>query len=122
MTSGAPPDPSLAELQAKVARFRDERDWAQFHTLKDLAAAIAIEAGELQEEFLWLSHAGETERLTERRDEVSQELADILILALGFADAAGIDASQAILDKLDANAERYPVEKARGRAAKYTDL
>lgn len=113
---------TLDELQSLVARFRDERDWSQFHTLKDLAAAISIEAGELLQEFLWLKPDKETVRLSERRDEIASELADILILALSFADQARIDPAAAIQRKLQVNAEKYPVEKARGSAAKYSEL
>jgi dCTP diphosphatase len=122
VASQAQPTTTLAELQSLIARFRDDRDWSQFHKLKDLAAAIAIEAGELQQEFLWLKPDEETLRLSDRRDEIANELADILILALSFADQAGIDPAAAIQRKLQVNAEKYPVEKARGSATKYSEL
>ena len=73
---------TVAELQETVRRFRDERDWLRFHTLKDLAAAIAIEAGELQQEPLWARPDEEDARLAEHRDRIEQELADVAILAL----------------------------------------
>jgi dCTP diphosphatase len=116
-------DTSLAELQRRVEAFRDERDWAQFHSLKNLAAAIAIEAGELQELLLWTRDEEESARvLASRTDDAADELADILIQCLNFASAAGIDLGEATASKLEKNAKKYPVEKARGTAAKYSDL
>ena len=91
---------SIEELQQSVREFRDERDWRRFHTPKDLAAAIAIEAGELQVLFLWKSASADMEVLEHRRSEVEEELADIAIFLLSFADVAGIDLAEAILAKL----------------------
>jgi len=115
-------EPTLLELQEEIRRFRDDRDWAQFHTLKDLAAAIAIEAGELQELLLWRRRDEESELLERRRAEIEAELADVLIHVANFALAAEIDLSAAVRTKLGENQQKYPVEKARGRATKYTDL
>jgi dCTP diphosphatase len=114
--------PSLTDLQESVRAFRDERDWEQFHTPKDLAAALAIEAGELQELLLWQSTEQQDVTLQRRHDDVRYELADIVILALAFAERAGIDLSAAITDKLALNAAKYPVERARGRSDKYDRL
>jgi NTP pyrophosphatase (non-canonical NTP hydrolase) len=116
------PQATLAELQRRVEAFRDERDWRQFHSLKDLAAAIAIEAGELQELFLWAGREEEAGVLAGRTDEVADELADILIQCLNFASAAGVDINHAVAVKLDKNAVKYPVERARGTSRKYSDL
>lgn len=109
---------SIEELAQSVREFRDERDWRRFHTPKDLAAAIAIEAAELQELFLWRSGADDMEVLELRRSEVEEELADIAIFLLSFADVAGIDLAEAIQAKLKKNALRYPVETYRGSNAK----
>jgi len=112
----------LAAVQARLERFRDERDWGQFHRPGNLAKAIAVEAAELLELFLWVSGEAEGELLGERRNEVEAELADVLIQCLNFANAAEVDVLAAIRRKIDDNEERYPVEKARGNASKYTEL
>lgn len=112
---------SFEALVAEAARFRDERDWAQFHTAKNLAAAIAIEAAELQEIFLW--QRDESSRLDTRlRRRVEEELADVLIHCANLALALDIDIGEALAAKFEANKAKYPVEKSRGNAAKYTDL
>jgi dCTP diphosphatase len=115
--------PDLAALQARLARFRDEREWARFHTPGNLAKAISVEAGELLEHFLWV--AGEEDEVAAvdaRREEVEAELADVLIQCLNFAAATGIDVVAAVSRKIDRNERRYPAEKARGTSAKYTEL
>jgi NTP pyrophosphatase (non-canonical NTP hydrolase) len=112
----------VAELQEAVRRFRDEREWRQFPTLKDLAAALAIEAGELQQELLWVRSEDEATRLRERRFQIEEELADVVILSLTFADLAEIDVAAAVERKLEVNAQRYPAERARGKAMKHTEL
>jgi dCTP diphosphatase len=108
----------------EARRFRDARDWSQFHTPKNLAAAIAIEAAELQEQFLWKSDK-EIDRdlqASAKRDAVVEEVADIFLFALLLADRLDIDVGQAITDKLAANQRKYPVALARGNARKYTEL
>lgn len=104
--------------------FRDDRDWKQFHNPKDLAAAIAIEAGELQEHFLWKTKDEVAADLTTpgKRQGVVDELADVLICALLMADCLGVDVDEAVRRKTAANARKYPVSKARGTVRKYTDL
>jgi len=99
-----------------VKQFRDERDWEQFHNSKDLAVAINVEAGELLELFLW-KNAGE-----ENKEKVKAELADIFVYALLFADKYGFDIEAIVKEKMQANAEKYPVDKAKGTAKKYTEL
>ena len=118
------PPIALADLAAAVARFRDEREWAQFHTPKNLAAAIAIESAELQELFLWKTDAEIDRDLDEpaRRTAAADEIADVVMFAMLLADRLGIDLAGAITAKLAANAEKYPVHLARGSARKYTDL
>ena len=115
---------TLAEVVAAVARFRDDRDWAQFHKPKDLAAAIAIEAGELQERFLWKTDAEVDGDLADaaKKAGVAEEIADVVMFAMLLSDRLGIDLADAIAAKLAANAKKYPVKLARGTARKYTDL
>ncbi|HEV7493364.1 nucleotide pyrophosphohydrolase [Baekduia sp.] len=112
---------SIVELQRQLALFRDARDWLQFHSPKNLSAAIAVEAAELQELFLW-SQTGGAEVLADRRQAVEDELADVLIQCLNFANATGIDVEAAVRRKIADNGRRYPAEKARGSAAKWTEL
>lgn len=115
---------SWQALTGEVRRFRDERDWSQFHTPKNLAAAIAIEAAELQEQFLWKTDK-EVElnlKAGPKREAVVEEIADVLMFALLLADRLDIDVGKAIADKLAANERKYPVALARGNAQKYTEL
>jgi dCTP diphosphatase len=112
----------LAALQARLARFRDEREWARFHSPGNLAKAISVEAAELLEPFLWVSGEAEAEVLREHREEIEAELADVLIQCLNFAGATGIDVLAAVNRKIEVNEERYPVEKAKGNARKHTEL
>ena len=106
----------LNQLIDLVRKFRDERDWAQFHNAQDLAAGLSIEAAELLEQFLW--------KQPKEADpaKVQAELADVLIFALLLAHEQKIDLTQAITQKLAENAAKYPVEKAKGRATKYDEL
>lgn len=106
---------TLALVQERLATFYRERDWEQFQTLKDLAAGIAIEASELQQLFLWRDGRESDSVLAERPDEVSAELADVLIHCLNFARLAEIDVAAAITQKLAANALKYPAATVRGR-------
>lgn len=111
-------------LLEEVRRFRDARDWSQFHTPKNLAAAIAIEAAELQERFLWKTEKEIAQDLKagSKREAVVEEVADVFLFALLLADRLEIDVGQAIADKLAANEQKYPVALARGNARKYTEL
>ena len=115
---------SLQTLTAAVLAFRDARDWRQFHSPRNLAAALAIEAAELQETLLWKSDEQIVAALDvpEQRNKIGDEIADVLIYALLFADAAGINPSVAIRNKLLKNELKYPIDKARGSAQKYTDF
>ena len=121
--SRLPPE-TLAEIVAAVARFRDARDWAQFHTPKNLAAAIAIEAAELQERFVWKTDAEVDRDLADaaKKAGVAEEIADVVMFAMLLSDRLGIDLAEAIAAKLAANEQKYPVKLARGNARKYTDL
>ena len=106
----------LQEIKNALIQFRNERDWEQFHNSKDLALAINVEAGELLELFLW--------KKAEDADveKIKEELADILSFAFLLANNHNIDIKKIILDKIDANALKYPVEKAKGNAKKYNEL
>ena len=113
-----------ADLIRKIVEFRDARDWKQFHLPNHLASAISIEAAELQEHFLWKSSA-EVRSLVaqpQKRAAIAEEVADILIFTLLLAHELGINPDEAICDKLEKNAVKYPVDKARGSSAKYTEL
>lgn len=102
-----------------LLKFRDERNWKQFHDPKNLAAALGIEAAELNEVFLWKTT--EESRNVELA-KVKEELADVLAYALLLANEFGLDPEQIVLDKVKQNALKYPVERAKGVATKYTDL
>ena len=108
---------TLGELKGGVRAFRDARDWAQFHTPKNLSMAIAIEAAELMAEFQWIgtSESVAAAANPEKRNSVEEELADIVIYCLSLAESMGIDVSDAVRRKLQLNAEKYPEEEYRGR-------
>lgn len=115
---------TVSELKARVLAFVRERDWEQFHAPKNLSMALAAEAGELMEHFLWAS-AEESRAVAAdpaKRAKIAEELADVVIYALEFANATGLDVAAAIETKMAANAKKYPVEKARGRSNKYNEL
>jgi dCTP diphosphatase len=115
---------TIASIKQRVLAFAREREWEQFHSPKNLSMALAAEAGELMEHFLWAtpeqSHA--VARDPAKRTKIADEVADVVIYALEFANATGLDLAAAIETKMAANAQKYPVEKARGRADKYTEL
>ncbi len=113
---------SLSNLSAALADFVRERDWDQFHNPKNLAMALAAEAGELLEHFQWLTESEANSLSAAQRAEVATELADILMFLLRLADRLHVDLLEATTDKLELNRRRYPVEKARGRATKYDKL
>ena len=117
-------DTPLQVLKDRVLAFAAERDWQQFHSPKNLAMALAAEAAELTEHFLWTETAASHARAADpaRRAQIAEELADVLIYTLEFANVTGLDLTAAALAKLARNAEKYPVEKARGRSDKYTEL
>jgi NTP pyrophosphatase (non-canonical NTP hydrolase) len=102
-----------------LLKFRDERDWKQFHTSKDLALAISIEAAELNELFLW-KQGTDAENIDV--EALKDELGDIFAFALLLAEKHGLDAEELVLNKVKKNAEKYPVAKAKGTAKKYTEL
>jgi dCTP diphosphatase len=113
---------TMSEVQAAIRAFRDERAWLQFHNPKDMATALAIEASELQEIFLWKNLKEIDEVVRERRGLIEEEMADIAIYLLELADILQIDLLEAATAKLRRNAAKYPVEKAKGSSAKYTEF
>ena len=114
----------LQEIKDKVLEFARARDWETFHAPKNLSMAISAEAAELMEHFLWQSPEQTLVDMEDAalRAKVEEELADIFIFAIEFANMTGIDISAAIEAKMKQNNEKYPVEKSRGRSTKYTDL
>ncbi|MGI9405537.1 MAG: nucleotide pyrophosphohydrolase [Hyphomicrobiaceae bacterium] len=118
------PRPSLDELTRRLIAFRDARDWRQFHSLKDLIVSLNLEAAELMELTQWKAEADfERESQTpEVQARLAEECADVLNYLLLIAERAGIDLAQAAAGKIAANEIKYPVEKARGTAKKYTEL
>ena len=113
---------TLAGLTARVLRHRDERDWAQFHTPKELAVSLAVEAGELLALMQWKTGDALRDALDKRHEQVRDELADVLHSVLLLASDLNVDLAEALEQKLAKDAKKYPVEKSRGRAEKYTDL
>ena len=106
----------MKELTKAIRQFTEERDWDQFHNGKDLALALSIEAAELNEAFLW-KDASEV-----KLEKVREELADIFNYAFLIADKYGLDVREIVMEKLAKNAEKYPVEKSKGKSNKYTEL
>lgn len=108
---------TLGALRLAVHQFVAERDWVRYHSPKNLAMSIAIEAAEIMEHFQWLSTEEAAERMGDAaaRAEVADELADVLIYCLSFANSSGIDISQSIQQKLARNQVRFPVERVHGR-------
>jgi NTP pyrophosphatase (non-canonical NTP hydrolase) len=113
---------SLETLRERIAAFVAERDWEQFHNPKNLAMALAGEAGELLEHFQWLTPAQAADLPARTREEVALECADVLLYLIRLCDKLGIDLAAAAGKKLALNAQKYPVEKARGRMTKYDKL
>jgi NTP pyrophosphatase (non-canonical NTP hydrolase) len=112
---------SFNDLTERLAQFAKERDWEQFHSPKNLAMALIVEAGELVELLQWLSE-DETKDLSEaQRQALSEEAADVLLYLLRFCDRVGIDLEQAAWAKIAKNAAKYPADRVRGSARKYTD-
>jgi dCTP diphosphatase len=115
---------NVAELKAKVAAFVQERDWEKFHAPKNLAMALACEAAELMEEYLWMEAAesrAATDEGTERRRRVEAEAADVAFCLLNLCNVVGIDLASAMERKLAEASAKYPADKVRGQAKKYDE-
>jgi len=113
---------TLEELARQLDRFASEREWQRFHSPKNLASALIVEAGELLEHFQWLTEQQSRELAPEKLEAVRSEVADVLLYLVQLCNVLGIDPVQAARDKLVANAARYPVEKARGNSRKHDEL
>ena len=105
----------MKETMERIKKFRDDRDWQQFHTPSNLAKAISIESGELLEEFLWDNDNFDLQN-------VKEELADVMIYCIHMANALDVNIEDIINMKMDKNEMKYPIEKAKGRSTKYTEL
>lgn len=112
---------TLQDLRMRLREFARERDWEQFHSPKNLAAALIVEAGELLEHFQWLTEHQSEELPAKTRARVAEELADVLLYLVRLADRVDIDLAEAAAQKLKRNAEKYPADKVRASAKKYSD-
>lgn len=108
----------MEEIIQQIIKFRDDRDWGQFHNPKDLAISLSLEASELLENFQWKDNAAALQNI----DQIKEELADVLIYSILLSHGLNIGIKQIILDKLQKNNEKYPIEKAFGSNKKYTEL
>jgi len=113
---------SLLNLRDALREFSAERDWGKFHSPKNLAIALSVEAAELLEHFQWISDADSADMTPATRTKVGEELADVLIYLVQLADKLDVDLTKAANEKLQQNAEKYPVDKARGSSKKYSEL
>lgn len=113
---------NLTELRDALRRFAAERDWEQFHTPKNLAMALSVEAAELLEHFQWVTDSDPGSFTLQALQDVGDEAADVLLYLVRLADKLNIDLLGAAAAKIEKNAKKYPVEKARGNSKKYTEL
>ena len=111
----------LTQLRDIVRQFVDERDWDQFHTPKNLSAALSVEAAELLEHFQWLERGDAAELGDAKLEQVRHEMADVLVYLVRLADKLDVDLHAAVLEKMVLNRAKYPADKVRGDARKYTD-
>ncbi|MFT6068353.1 MAG: NTP pyrophosphatase (non-canonical NTP hydrolase) [Bacteriovoracaceae bacterium] len=112
----------IEKLKKKFSQFANERDWEQFHTPKNITMALSVEASELMEIFQWLKTGSKDELSKEQLNQVKEELADVLLYSIRLADLLDINLEEAIPEKMEQNAQKYPVEKARGNSKKYTEF
>lgn len=112
----------LSDLQKEARAFVDERDWSQFHSPRNLAMALSVEASELLELYLWSTDDGPQPITDARKARVAHEAADVLLCLLNFCDQAQIDLAAAFHEKLRVAHEKYPADQARGRALKWDEL
>jgi dCTP diphosphatase len=112
----------LIRLRDRLRTFASERDWDQFHSPKNLASALSVEAAELLEHFQWLKEDESFALAPDKRAQVAEEIADVLLYLVRIADKLEIDVLEAALSKIEANGRKYPVAKAKGSMRKYTEL
>lgn len=113
---------TIQDLKEVMRLFVTELDWDQFHNPKNLSMALSAEAAELMELFLWSESSQSFKVAEEKKQEVSDELSDIVMYAIAFCNATGIDLSSAIKSKMEQNRKKYPLEKSKGNSQKYTEL
>lgn len=113
---------SISSLTTRIQAFVDAREWRQFHNAKDLSVAIAAEAGELMQHFVWQQEGQIEERVRKNRDEIASEIADVGILLFELADNLGFKLGDVMAAKIAHNEDRYPVAKAKGNNLKYSEL
>lgn len=113
---------ALARLRDRLRTFAAARDWNQFHSPKNLAIALSVEAGELLEHFQWISDRASLALPPNKLGEIKAEMADVLLYLIRLADVLNVDLVQAADGKIEANSRKYPVEKSRGSAKKYTEF
>jgi NTP pyrophosphatase (non-canonical NTP hydrolase) len=113
---------TIEEITARICAFRDARDWQQFHNPTDMAVAIAAEAGELMQHFVWKTPEQIPQVVQDKRAELTDEIADVAILLFELAHNLDIPLTEAMQAKLDRNEKRYPADKARGNNLKYNEL
>jgi NTP pyrophosphatase (non-canonical NTP hydrolase) len=112
----------LISLRNTVRQFVSERDWDQFHSPKNLVMALSVEAAELTEHFQWLTEEQSKQLDEQKRKEISHEMADVLVYLIRLADKLDVDLMAAAAEKIALNAEKYPIDKAKGSMRKYTEL
>jgi NTP pyrophosphatase (non-canonical NTP hydrolase) len=113
---------NLTQLRDALRKFADERDWDQYHSPKNLASALAVEAAELLERFQWLTEDQSRKLPPEELQKVREEMADVLNYLVRLADKLDVNLLEAARDKIEINAKKYPVEKSRGSARKYSEF
>lgn len=113
---------TLQHLSQQQREFAQDRDWEQFHSPKNLASALIVEAGELLEHFQWMTEAQSRSLSPEKLEEVGSEIADVLLYLVQLSNVMGIDPVQAAQAKILVNAQKYPADRAKGRSAKYDQL
>ncbi len=113
---------TVASIRARVRAFNAEREWDRYHCPRNLAMSVAVESGELLALFLWSADDGPQPPVASRNSQVAEEAADVAICLINLCEKMDIDLSAAIADKLRINAERYPIDKAKGRLEKYAEL
>ena len=122
MTESTTPDTSLPALARQLQQFADARDWGPFHSPKNLASALIVEAGELLEHFQWLTENQSRQLAPGAKQAVAHEMADVLLYLVQLSTVLGIDLLDAAHAKMALNAQKYPVEQARGHSRKYDAL
>lgn len=118
MTETTPPEDRMQALARALQQFADARDWGPFHSPKNLASALIVEAGELLEHFQWLTEDQSRQLAPDQQQAVAHEMADVLLYLVQLSTVLGIDLMDAAHRKMDLNAQKYPVDRARGNSRK----